>query len=69
MTNKEIIAWLEQNIVRMLDNISNHTQCKGCGVDIWFVKHSSGKKAPYTVQALNHFIDCPKSKDFKRNKK
>lgn len=40
--------------------------CKGCGAMVKFVKHKTGANPPYTQDALNHFIDCPKRKEFKK---
>ena len=37
----------------------------GGGKAIYWIKHKNGKVAPYTEEALNHFIDCEKAKDFK----
>lgn len=62
--------WFEKNIIRLLRNIgASEGQCKGCGLDIWWLKMAkSGKLAPITQQALNHFANCPKAKDFKKEK-
>lgn len=39
--------------------------CRGCGRLIWFVVLQSGKRAPYTDEALNHFADCPEANQFR----
>lgn len=41
--------------------------CRGCNSRVfWFRHKESGKLTPYTTSGLNHFIDCPKAKDFKK---
>ena len=61
-------GWYESNIIKLLRVIgATEGQCRGCGIDIWWVTHANGKKAPYTKQGLNHFADCPKAKEFKRS--
>jgi len=45
--------------------VGDRGKCKGCGKEIWWVKHRNGAKAPYTGEGINHFIDCPKAKRFK----
>jgi len=57
-----------QNIYLLLNQIGDPGLCKGCGKQIWWVTYKSGKKAPITMEALNHFADCPKAKDFKKQK-
>jgi hypothetical protein len=43
--------------------------CKACGAQLYMVTHVNGKKAPYTVAGLNHFIDCPEAEQFARARK
>lgn len=61
-------TWYEKNIIQLLRNLGfKESQCKGCGLDIWWAPMAkSGKLAPITQQALNHFADCPKARDFKK---
>lgn len=40
--------------------------CKGCHELLFFVRHRNGRLTPYTEAGLNHFIDCPYAKKFKR---
>ena len=63
------IIYLCQNIERLFGLIGSKAACRGCGREICWIKHSNGKKAPYTFEALNHFIDCPNAKDFKTKPK
>lgn len=62
-----ISDYLMSNIARLFKQIGNPDFCKGCGKKIWWVKHLNGKNTPYTETALNHFIDCPKSNQFRMN--
>ena len=59
---------LADNLIRLLDAITERTSCKGCGRTIWFVRLKSGKLAPYTVDGINHFADCPAAAQFKRKR-
>lgn len=61
-------AKLVSNIYKLLDQVGDRGVCKGCGKQIWWVVHKSGSKAPYTMEALNHFADCPKADRFKKGK-
>lgn len=63
MTDKE-----RKNVWRLLDQIADRSACKGCGKPIWWVKMRSGKVAPYTDEAINHFADCPMADRFRRCK-
>lgn len=58
----------EYNIERMLNQIGDKGKCRGCGADIWWLVHKNGKRAPYTCKAENHFIDCPKADQFRRDR-
>ena len=55
---------LRDNVVFLLSQIGERSTCKGtagvpgCGATIWWVRHANGKRAPYTADAMNHWIDC-----------
>jgi hypothetical protein len=36
--------------------------CRSCGKHIWWVVTKNGKRAPYTVDGISHFADCPHAK-------
>ncbi len=58
---------IKKNIIRLLNLITEPTVCTKCGKKIWFVKnHKTGKDSPITNEALNHFVDCPFAKEFRR---
>jgi hypothetical protein len=52
----------------LLANIADASVCRGCGWGIEWVTHRNGKQTPYDPSGLNHFVSCPKAKDFKRAK-
>jgi hypothetical protein len=62
-------ARLRSNIAKLLANVGDKGQCRGCGAEIWWITHNkSGKKVPYTPEGLNHFADCPAAAQFKKPK-
>ena len=61
-----LVEELLDNIERLFKNIADPGICRGCGAAIFWVTHKNGRKTPYTASGLNHFIDCPKAKEFKR---
>ena len=50
----------------LLGLIGDKAACSGCGVEIYWVRHRNGKKAPYTPSGMNHFLDCRKALEFRR---
>lgn len=52
-----------------LEHLGAPARCRGCNREIWWVTHANGKRAPYTEEALNHFIDCPERDSFRTNGK
>jgi len=34
-------------------------ECRSCGRKVWWVETKNGKRAPYTVDGVSHFADCP----------
>jgi len=64
---KTVVIDIKSNVERLLNLVGTKTECKGCGADMWWVKHEkTGKTAPYNSEALNHFADCPKAGRFKK---
>ena len=62
---------LRNNIKLLLNNVGDRGTCgqgptPGCGAEIWWVKHSNGKVAPYTEDGLNHFANCEKAENFRK---
>lgn len=56
-----------QRIQHLLEQIGEPGKCRGCGMDIYWVQHKNGKKAPYNLNGNNHFMDCPAAERFKRS--
>lgn len=58
---------IEQRLLKLLLLTAEEKRpCRACGVDLYFVRHRTGTKAPYTADGLNHFVNCPQAARFKR---
>lgn len=57
---------LRKRIRALLRNVGEEGSCKGCQAPIYWVVHRNGKRAPYTVDGLNHFADCPAANLFRK---
>jgi len=58
---------LKTNIVFLLKQIcmgDGPAPCRGCGRQVYMVRHRNGKVGPYTDEANLHFRDCPAAKEF-----
>lgn len=57
---------LQDNVVMLLNLIGDRANCRDCGITVWWVQHrKTGKKAPYTAEAVNHLTECPMTQDFR----
>lgn len=65
---KAQVAQMRINIRALLDHVGDLARCKGCGVEIWWIKTRAGRRAPYTQDGLNHFADCPQAERFRRTR-
>lgn len=55
----------EERLKRILELTAEAKRpCKACGAELYFVRHHTGKVAPYTIDGLNHFINCPQAQRF-----
>jgi len=53
----------------MLKHVGEPGFCKGCGQEIaWVFHRDTSKNTPYDLDGTNHFITCPKAKDFRQKK-
>jgi hypothetical protein len=59
-------AEIEEALVDLLRLIGTEGICRGCGAGIWWVRHANDRPVPYSRKGINHFIDCPNAKDFRR---
>ena len=58
----------EDRMAELLRLIAQSTrECLACGARIYFVRHSNGKLAPYTVDGVNHFKNCPQAGRFSKS--
>ena len=64
------IERLKGNIANLLTTLGGpSTNCRKCQKRIWFIENpKTGKKMPITVEALNHFADCPNARSFRPEK-
>lgn len=55
-------------MVALLANVAYDPpgMCGGCGAEIYWIIHRNGRRVPYTVRGLNHFVDCPAREDFRK---
>lgn len=44
----------------------DQSQCRGCRRTIFWATHANGKRVPYTVDGVNHFVDCKQRGMFKK---
>jgi hypothetical protein len=73
VADEELIGRLEECIraqgrtTRMLlMNTARPDKCRGCEAEIFWVRHLNGRSTPYTSAGVNHFVNCPKAADFKK---
>lgn len=63
------VPTIEQRMANLLALIATEIRdCRACGRKLYFVRHSNGKLAPYTIEGVNHFIDCANAAQFKRGR-
>lgn len=64
------LADIRKRIGKLLSNAGSPATCRGCGEQIYWVRHSNGKNTPYVAiganQGVNHFENCPERERFKR---
>lgn len=59
----------EDRMRRLLELTAEEIRpCRECQATLYMVRHRNGKIAPYTVDGLNHFLDCPFANNFRRTK-
>jgi hypothetical protein len=60
---------LEKRISTLLQLVAEEIRpCRACGVQLAIVRHRNGKPTPYTMEGVNHFIDCPHADQFRKKK-
>lgn len=61
---------IEERMQRLLELVAEEKRtCKACTALLFFVRHSNGKLAPYTIDGLNHFVNCPQAEQFRKGNK
>lgn len=66
LDHKTCLLAVEKALHDLVKNCGTKGTCKGCHAEVYWIIHANGKTVPYTPAGLNHFIDCPNAKDFKR---
>lgn len=51
-----------------LGNCGEASACSGCGVPIWWFTSRRNTRWPITAAGANHFGDCPKADEFRRDR-
>ena len=60
-------ATITELMETLLRNVAEEIRpCKACGAELAMVRHKNGKLAPYTMAGVNHFIDCEKADQLRR---
>lgn len=62
---RELTNQPKEHIAVILGSLGTPGYCRGCGQAIWWVTHINGKPTMYTLDGLNHFINCPKASIFR----
>ena len=64
------VPGIEERMERLLRLVAEELRpCKSCGADLAFVRHhKTGKLSPYTMDGVNHFVNCPAAEEFRRRK-
>jgi len=58
---------LEERMERLLKLAAYEVRpCRACGQMLYFVRHNTGKAAPYTADGVNHFITCRSADSFRK---
>ena len=52
----------------LLKHVGQPAICKGCGAEIYWVRHLNGKNVPYDPDGLNHFGSCVRADQFRKKK-
>ena len=65
-TYDSVIKRLKMNVLRLLNQVGVKGRCRGCAKEVWWVEVKSGKNAPYTVEGISHFVDCPVAEKFRK---
>lgn len=55
----------ERRIAALLSHVGNVGLCRGCHVEVVWVRHTNGKLAIYDLNGESHFATCPMAEVFR----
>jgi len=64
----ECIQAQADQMKKLLILVGDVGRCGKCGATVFWVRHLSGAKAPYTQAGLIHFVDCPFSEEIRKER-
>lgn len=50
----------------LLRQVGEPSHCRYCQAPVYWVTHRNGTRTPYTMEGLNHHVDCPNKPGVKR---
>jgi hypothetical protein len=64
---------MDQELLKRISSLLHLTAveirpCKACGIQLAMVKHNNGRLTPYTIDGVNHFINCSAAAQFRKPK-
>ena len=62
----ECFEALAEIVTRLLHQVGQEAQCRGCRATIFWVEHRNGKRVPYDPNGLSHFASCPHADRFRK---
>jgi hypothetical protein len=60
----DCVEAMAANLRTLLLRVGTIDKCVKCGATIYWLRHLSGKSAPYNEAGLIHFADCPFAEEF-----
>lgn len=63
-TNRE--QELQKKLSDLIDRVGEPGSCRGCNRKIYWVRHRTGKSAPYDHDGTSHFVTCPHADRFRK---
>lgn len=58
------LSTAQARLDHLLRQVGEPGHCRGCGAPVYWVIHRNQKRVPYTMEGLNHFVNCEKREQF-----